>query len=367
MLPARLSVEGEQVHLRAEGTKGAGAKGTEGTEGDGSAPDFSCALADVTISPRLGSTPRYLRFAGRDGRLEIAPGEDSDWLDQRIGRRGHQVLDRLERHTLLALAAGLVVLSLGVAYFVWGIPAIARVAAQQMPADLMQRVGRETLEVLHSQYLVESELSQDEREAVRELFRREIPDFPLASLHLAGGGELGANALALPDGAMVLTDELVALTESDAELLAVIGHELGHIEEHHAVRQMLQGTAIGVTIALVGGDVSALGDILLAMPVIFTQLHYSRRFELEADQYALDFLRQRGIGREPFAAILTRLHHVHSCDGEEAAETETETETEAAEAKADKADAKDSSACGERGWVDYLSTHPHIEQRLEAL
>lgn len=325
MSAATLAQDGEQVRVQIDGGE-----------------EFTCPLADISLSPRVGATPRYLRFANRDGRLEISGNQDFAFLDARVGKRGYRLLARLENHTLFALLAGLVVLGLAVGYFVWGIPAISRVAAQQMPTGMLDEVGAQTLELLQSEYLTASTLPEDKQASVRALVRREAPDFPPSSLHLAGGGKLGANALALPGGAIILTDELVELTDNEAQLLAVFAHELGHIEQRHAVRQILQGTAIGVTIALVGGDVSALGDLLVAMPVVFSQLHYSRAFELEADRYALEFLRQRGLDSAPFAAILTRLHQATACDGQ-------------------------AEACREPGWSHYLSTHPHIDERLEAL
>lgn len=287
------------------------------------------ALSGLSISPRLGATPRYIRFDGHPGRLETADQAAADWLDKQVGTPGSRALWRLENHALLAATAGLIILALAAAYFVWGIPAISRAATTHLPAGLLDRASRETLELLQTHYLTPSSLDTGRQQRIRRALQTRVPGYSSEKLHFAHSEELGANALALPDGTIVLTDDLVELAASDIEVLAVIAHELGHIEHRHAVRQVLQGAAIGVTVALVGGDVSALGDIVLTLPVVFTQLHYSRDFELEADRYARDFLRRQNLDPAALDRMLVRLH----------------------------GQAPDAG-------LPYLSTHPHLEQRL---
>lgn len=63
--------------------------------------------------------------------------------------------------------------------------------------------------------------------------------------------QIGANAFALPDGTLVVTDELVELAgDNDDEVLAVLAHELGHIHERHGLRllrtQGLSGEPLAV-------------------------------------------------------------------------------------------------------------------------
>jgi Zn-dependent protease with chaperone function len=50
-----------------------------------------------------------------------------------------------------------------------------------------------------------------------------------------------ANAFALPNGRVVVTDELVELLKNDSDALrAVLLHEIGHVQHHHSIRLAAQ-------------------------------------------------------------------------------------------------------------------------------
>src|SRR5690606_4047665 len=125
------------------------------------------------------------------------------------------------------------------------------------------------------------------------------------------GGDFGANALALPHGALVVTDELVFLLEDDRELLGVLAHEIGHVVHRHALRSVLQNSAVFVVIALVTGDVSSGAVLGGALPAFLLQRRFSRAFEREADAHALATLRAAKIPPQHFAEALERLGGEH--------------------------------------------------------
>src|SRR5512135_237686 len=87
------------------------------------------------------------------------------------------------------------------------------------------------------------------------------------------------NAFALPGGYVYVTRGIMAYLNSEAELAAVIGHEIGHVTARHSVRQQTGATAAGS--ALVSG--------------------YGRDMELEADKLGAEYLNR--VGFEPEAMI----------------------------------------------------------------
>ncbi len=54
------------------------------------------------------------------------------------------------------------------------------------------------------------------------------------------------NAFALPGGYIYITRGILAYLNSEAELAAVLGHEVGHVTARHSVRQQSASTATGV-------------------------------------------------------------------------------------------------------------------------
>ena len=329
--PAQLLVTEQHVELTPQGQ-----------------PGFSTSIDDIRISPKLGRTPRYLTFGSHNGRLECADHATLDLLDQRIGSKGMRLIHRLENHLGMVALATVTVLFLGFSYFFWGIPAASDMVSKYLPDDVLQQASDDTMMLMRKQHFEPSQLDEATRDRLREKIALLVPGYPLEKLHFFAAPEMGANAFALPDGTIVFTDDIIRLADgNDDEILAVFGHELGHVHERHALRHMLQSSGIALTIALIGGDVSSMGDIVLTLPVVFTQLSFSRKFELEADRYAARFMSDNDLDPQAFSRILTKIHDSHrECEDED----------------------ENSSDCdGSRTWLEYLSTHPHLEDRIKAI
>ena len=123
-----------------------------------------------------------------------------------------------------------------------------------------------------------------------------MPDVAYRLEFRSAEGPVGANALALPGGTIVLLDGLVAMTHDDDALIGVLSHELGHVAGKHSLRQLLQSVGVGALAGLLWGDFSS---VIANVPLTFGVLHYSRAFEREADEFALRVLRDNGISTHP--------------------------------------------------------------------
>jgi len=292
-------------------------------------------VAEVRIGPRVGSIPHSLYFP--DGaKCELVDDDFLRRLSAEQGRAGAALtLHVLESRLGYALVA--VVLT---AIVVWGalsfgVPALAKQAAFALPESATLALGQGALKALDHTLFSPSELGKATQSRIRQHFmaitRKAGGSYPYR-LEFRKGGIAEANAFALPSGIVVMTDELVRLAQNDDELIAVLAHELGHLVHRHAMRHVLQDSGVALLLAAIVGDVTSITSLAGALPAILVQLKYSRAFELEADDYALHYLRAESIPVQNFASLLARLQ-------------------------------------GDAGKDDrgYLSTHPPTRERIERI
>lgn len=304
---------------------------TEGKNGiglrlDRASADFSGtseplrAFAAAQIEwPDAGATRiAVIRFD--DGSLAQVDGRDADALTKALHAAGYRPpgLHALAQHMaaswrLLALSTAACV---GLSALVWlyGVPLAASAITRALPVPWDTQLGTQALQTLDQSWLKPSSLPDERRQQITRdfaaLIQKAWPDgsapayrleFRAARQHLKSPGPAsGANALALPGGTLVLTDELVAVAEPDA-LLGVLAHELGHVQRRHATRMAVEGALLGTGVAVIAGDVTSM---LATAPVLLATLSFSRAHELEADCYALATLQRAGVSAAPLASLL---------------------------------------------------------------
>lgn len=103
----------------------------------------------------------------------------------------------------------------------------------------------------------------------------------------------GFNAFVLPDGHIVLLDGLLNWLDDD-EVMAVLGHELGHVVHRHSMQALMRSAGLAAVAGVVLGDFSS---VAVAATASLQSLAYSRDAEREADRFALEFLDAAGIER----------------------------------------------------------------------
>jgi Zn-dependent protease with chaperone function len=153
-------------------------------------------------------------------------------------------------------------------------------------------------------------LSAARQKELREIFLSVVTDQPNPEhyrLELRRGQSIGPNALALPDGVIVLTDELAELSESPDELRAVFAHEVGHVVYRHGMLTVLQTSGVGVLLFALFADVSSISHIVAGAPAVLATAKYSRSLESEADDYSFAYLKRHGISPHVMANLLTRV------------------------------------------------------------
>jgi Zn-dependent protease with chaperone function len=191
----------------------------------------------------------------------------------------------------------------------WGVPTMASLASLTLPAGVDRRIGEEALTLMEKISLSPSKLPITRQQAITRKLAAQCRQqaCPPHRLLFRDSPLFGANAMALPGGIVVVTDALASLSHHDEEVLAVIAHELGHVQHRHSLRLALQSIGAGAILVAVTGDIGSVTDLAAGLPSLLLQSGYSRDMEHEADAYALAWLRTACIPPQRFAEVLGRL------------------------------------------------------------
>jgi predicted Zn-dependent protease len=269
------------------------------------------ARASIDVSPRLARTFRTLRLPN-GGQIQ---SEDNTGVDAAFPNRNQveSIADRLERYPYVVAASVLVILAAALVLFHIGVPWVAERVAARIPEAVDKAMGDEVLATLTRYVLKPSKLDAHEQHHLQQSFADFVKGTPGSEnyrvlFYRAPG--VGANAFALPGGTIVVTDELVELIGGDAnnedEFLAVAAHEAGHQHYRHVLRSVLEDSLVAIVAASFAGDAGSASTVVVAVPTFLLQSHYSRDFEAQADDYALELLAARNISPRAFADVMRK-------------------------------------------------------------
>lgn len=125
------------------------------------------------------------------------------------------------------------------------------------------------------------------------------------------------NAFALPGGFIYVTRGILANFESEAELVAVLGHEIGHVTARHSVsqmsRQQLQQIGLGVGM-IFSENVRKFGDVAAA-GLGLLNLSYSRGDETQSDELGVRYMTRAGYDAHSMVGVFQMLASVSGGEG----------------------------------------------------
>ncbi len=125
------------------------------------------------------------------------------------------------------------------------------------------------------------------------------------------------NAFAVPGGVIFVSRALVSILEDEAELAAVLAHEVGHVSAKHALKstqraQFFEGVGT-ITAASVRGDkgkkfASAIGD----MQAVLFDKGLDKDMEFEADLAAMETTYRTGYDPSAMIRVLEKLQKLEA-------------------------------------------------------
>jgi len=155
------------------------------------------------------------------------------------------------------------------------------------------------------------------------------------------------NAFALPGGYIYITRGILAYIQNEAELAAVLGHEIGHVTARHGVNQYTRAMAAqigaGVLSAVVPELGGQLGQDLLNILGNALLSGYGREDELQADRLGAEYIARNNYDPDAVIGVVSILKNQEEFEKKRAAAENREP----------------------RVYHGVFATHPSADQRLQ--
>lgn len=224
------------------------------------------------------------------------------------GRRRHR------RNVLVGwgLVLGLLVCCVG-GYFALVVGARAAVVA--VPFSVDEKIGEAVTPSVLEEF--GDELKDDEVDAFfQKLIDRLAPHTPLpdAKFRILFLDTDDVNAVALPGGTIMVFRGLIDAVETPEQLASIIGHEMIHVTNRHALRRIAQSVGLIAAVEIMIGDV---GGIVALGAEVFQHAalsSYSQSDEHEADLGGARILHAAGIDPQAAAESLQAIPHLELHD-----------------------------------------------------
>lgn len=136
---------------------------------------------------------------------------------------------------------------------------------------------------------------------------------PELEFHFTAVGDESVNAMALPGGYIFITRGMLEKLSSEAELAAVLAHEIVHVTAKHSASAMSNQIGLEMVLSAVTSEKTSETAILAAnIGTQLVQLRYSRSAEYEADIYGLEYMVKAGYDPDAMYDMMVMLENLNS-------------------------------------------------------
>ncbi len=221
----------------------------------------------------------------------------------------------------------------------WFVPQIAISIAENFPRSWEENLGKYTVSALTSDKPVCNnaegmqalEKMVDILAASASLNNEQLITQPITARVIQ---EKEENAFAAPGGKIVIFSKLIEKAGNADELAGVLAHEIGHVVKRHSTQTLVSALGLELLINVIFGGAGNSATTAAIANSLF-QMQYSRNFEREADQVAMQILYNSGIDNRGLMNFFIRL-----------------------QAEEDELDEK---------LFSYISSHPATSERIETI
>lgn len=217
-------------------------------------------------------------------------------------RAFHDPRRRRLRAGLAGLAA-VAAVALGAGLYVWGIPAVAAIAAARVPVAWEVALGETAMAQLAppSRRCADPERQRRIDEITGTLVAT-LPE-PRYPFLVTVVDQPMVNAFATPGGFIVIFHGLLDRTASAEELAGVLAHEIQHVVHRDATRAILRQASTGILLAALLGDVGGVVAFGAESARVLGDLRHSREAERDADRDGMRMLHAAAVDPEGMLAF----------------------------------------------------------------
>jgi predicted Zn-dependent protease len=201
-------------------------------------------------------------------------------------------------HLLIALA----VFSLIAVIYIFVTPIIAQKSVYLIPVAFDTQIGN----LFMKKYITTVEIDSERTELLNE-FAGKITWNSKTDLHFFVVKSPTVNAFALPNGNIVVLTGLLNRIDDYEALLALLGHEVTHVNKRHSIQTMSKSLIGYAFISILTTNVSGLTAIMAENADTLGNLSFSRDMELEADNGAIILLEENGVNPEGLLKLMKTL------------------------------------------------------------
>lgn len=181
-------------------------------------------------------------------------------------------------------------------------PRFSRPAADTDEGGLWGLVDREETRIKRSPLVIKDDtLKNYLTDMVCRLSDGHCPDIRVHAVRVPH-----FNALMAPNGMMLVWSGLMLRVENEAQLAAILGHELGHYLERHQVEQLRAAKDRAILSTMVG-MVGGIGTFVGQIGLLANMFAFSREHETRADRMGMRLMRHAGYDGREAAAVWDNL------------------------------------------------------------
>jgi predicted Zn-dependent protease len=182
------------------------------------------------------------------------------------------------------------ILSIAIGMYLYVIPAVTTSFITNLNNKSVESFGNFVFKVLATDLEIDDEKTKKLQNFVNAIQIEST--FPIR-VYVAKNEDI--NAFALSGGKIVVSTSLLEKIENESQLLALIGHEISHIENRHVLKNVMKDLSGAIFVSVLFGDVSGVNTVLAENAHLFSQLSFTRGLEKEADIYGLKIMKDNQV------------------------------------------------------------------------